>query len=161
MKIQFKKGKNGVDILSYTRNDDTSGWSKMFPNFVIHDLAHYVVESNLNIQNGFFGLLNQGYDPADFEKPKNQRPEAVQVKNLPPESIVMEHLVNLVLTDFQNKMTDESFLNSLEMILKKNDLPLVKNLDKAALAKIRKDLQTLDLKWKSLPEKGILEFELW
>jgi hypothetical protein len=69
VKLKIKKAGDGNDVMSFVRADGstTSGRLGSGGFGAVHDLTHYVVESSLRLQNGFFGLLQQGWDMRDFE----------------------------------------------------------------------------------------------
>ena len=100
LQIKIKKEYNKPSTLSCTREDGSITYAKLQVDFEIHDIAHYVVEQQLQLKNAFYGLLCQGYQINDFLLPKKERPEALQPENLPPEALATEHLVNLLTIDF-------------------------------------------------------------
>lgn len=159
MKIYFKKDKAGNGIINVLRDDGSTTWNKMFPNFAIHDLAHLAIEKELNSKLGFFGLLNRGHNIQDFDLPKEERPEALLPSNLPKESIQIEHFVNLLLVEFSDGSPNPDFIEMLNKILAENQLPPMNGLNEAKLNNIRAKLKELDLEWKRLPSKGVLEYE--
>jgi hypothetical protein len=69
MTIQFKKGKDKPSTLTVIRSDGTRTWTPLKPGFgPLHDLAHFVIETELGLAGGFYGLLNQEHDITDFEE---------------------------------------------------------------------------------------------
>ncbi|MFK7846273.1 MAG: hypothetical protein AB8G77_13330 [Rhodothermales bacterium] len=69
MQIVFKKGKEQLHSLTCRRDDGTTTWSKLKGDFgPMHDLAHYVIETSLGFERGFYGLLALGYDITSFER---------------------------------------------------------------------------------------------
>lgn len=67
MQIRFKKGSGGPDTLHCTRDDGTQTWATIPERFgPMHDLGHYAVETTLGLNEGFYGLLAQGYDLSSF-----------------------------------------------------------------------------------------------
>jgi hypothetical protein len=49
-----------------TRADGSFAASDLGPSLPYHDLAHYVVESALQLKQGFFGHMAGGYSPAQL-----------------------------------------------------------------------------------------------
>ena len=78
MVIRFKKGKNRSkhkpDTLTCIRDDGSVTWTYLHHEFALQDLAHYVVETTLGLENAFLGLIAKGYDIPDFNQPKAERP---------------------------------------------------------------------------------------
>ena len=73
MKIRIKKGRDGSAALTCTRPDGSATWqrqdgpqARFFPR---HDLTHYAVETVLGHRRGFYGLVAEGWDIADFGTP--------------------------------------------------------------------------------------------
>lgn len=70
--IRIKKKPDGSGAISCTRADGTVTWQTQERNagfFSYHDLTHYAVETVLNHQRGFFGLVAEGWDFEDFGTP--------------------------------------------------------------------------------------------
>ena len=67
MKIYFKKVSNSQHELSILRDDGSSESTLVDTrNFLLHDLTHFAVESEANLQTGFWGLLAAGKTLADL-----------------------------------------------------------------------------------------------
>ena len=71
--VRIKKNTDGSAALSCTRADGTVTWQRQqgaqgrfFPR---HDLTHFVVESVLEHDKGFFGMVAGGWDISDFGPP--------------------------------------------------------------------------------------------
>ena len=76
MKISLKKGKDDPGSITCVRDDGTTTWAPLMGAFgPLHDLAHYVVETTLGLENGFYGLLEQGYDISSFERADERPPD--------------------------------------------------------------------------------------
>ena len=138
--INIKKEKNKPSVLTCTRLDNTTTYIKLYPNLEIHDIAHFVVETHLQYQNAFYGLLAQGYNIQDFELPKGKRPEDLIPNNLSAEALITEHIVNLLQVEYINAKEDIDFIKFLTEILKENQLPFPDKLTEELLNSIRKEL---------------------
>ncbi|MEM9985515.1 MAG: hypothetical protein AAF804_10505, partial [Bacteroidota bacterium] len=68
--IQFKKSKNGGGTIHFRRSNGSEGYYPIQYHFDTHDLAHFAVENTLQLKQAFWGLLDEGYEPADFEAPR-------------------------------------------------------------------------------------------
>jgi hypothetical protein len=124
--IRFKKG--ATPILECIRQDGTRTWQKSQLGMVPHDLAHYVVESQLGFTKGFYGLLADGWDIEDFEKPRSERPQQLLPKNLSVEAIYTEHLVNMLLVSLQSQGALEFHFTTFQQIVKDHQLAASKSL---------------------------------
>lgn len=82
MKIRLHK-KSGRNQIICCRPDGTTDISDIGPNLPFHDIAHYIVESELGLKNGFYGNISQGYSVAQLSDKKI-------IKTLPVESTVAE-----------------------------------------------------------------------
>lgn len=150
MLIILKKLLTKPSILSITRNDNSTTWSKLHKGLETHDLAHYAVESCLKFKHAFYGIINQGYQISDFELPKNKRPFAVRPENLHQEAIVTEHIVNLLEVELLNSGLNTHFIKVLKLILKNNSLYFPKGLTPNKLDEIRGIYHNLYNQWMSL-----------
>ena len=86
MKITFKKGRDKPSTLICERADGSTTWTPLKPGFgVFHDLAHYVVETTLGTRDGFFGIVERGFDITSFERKEDRA-------DVGPENIYFEHV---------------------------------------------------------------------
>jgi hypothetical protein len=82
-----------------------------------HDLCHFAVEITLQFKNGFYGLIDRGFNISDFELPRNERPLELIPANLPLEAQQTEFIVNLLQTELWNTGINPDFLILLKDIL--------------------------------------------
>lgn len=109
MKIEFKKHKTKSATLSITRIDGTQTWSTKVGNLVPHDLCHFAVETILELENSFYGMLAQGADIQNFEIPnRGERPV------LSEESVWTEFVVN----QFQSELFVGAFYEDFNAVLR-------------------------------------------
>ncbi len=91
--IMIKKKRDGSAALSCRRTDGSVAWQRQEGDrgtfFPLHDLTHLAVETELGLAPGFFGLIAEGWDFADFGKPWPRGP-------LPAQARVSELLVGLL-----------------------------------------------------------------
>ncbi len=71
--------------LACQRPDGTAAFTDIGPGLPHHDLAHYVVERQFNLKEGFFGNIARGFTPAQLS-------DKEVIKRLGPESAVAEVL---------------------------------------------------------------------
>ncbi len=93
MIISLHKARDGC-VLRVDRPDGSTHVSRSAQAdfFALHDLTHYVVESELGIHDAFFGLIARGWDVATFEDKTN--PSYYEV---PRNAIVVEHIVSVLM----------------------------------------------------------------
>ena len=151
MKILLTKKENNQNVLSCKRKNGSVTWKRITPFFVLHDICHYVVETNIPLKNAFYGMVAAGTAISDFELPKEQRKFI-----LTEEAIYAEHLVNLLAIEYsQGKM--EKFIELFTDICKKQFTSSFHGLlDQDKLNTIRVMLKTVMEKWNSLPAKEIM-----
>ncbi|MEO1436607.1 MAG: hypothetical protein AAFV80_13800 [Bacteroidota bacterium] len=161
LNILFRKERFRLTLLRCTRPDGTQTWTRLYPNFEIHDFAHYVVESRLGFQEAFYGCLAEGYHISDFELPKDQRPKALMPPNIPDEALQTEHLVNLLQTYF-SAFEASLLLDDFRQILAEREIPFPEQLSMKVLEEIQEDLERLMEEWQALDfgESLELEFQL-
>ena len=90
--IRLKRHADGSASITLTRADGSVTWQRqkgslalVFPS---HDLTHYAVEQTLGFRHGFFGLVADGWEIADFTTPWPRGP-------IPAEAREVEMLVGL------------------------------------------------------------------
>jgi len=71
--IRMQKKRDGSVTHTCVRRDGSATWqrhqgaqARFFP---LHDLTHYAVETVLGFRRGFYGLVAEGWDFADFGTP--------------------------------------------------------------------------------------------
>ncbi len=88
--IRIKKKTDGTAALTCTRADGSTTWQRQDEQlgqfFPFHDLTHYAVESVLGLRLAFFGLLADGWDITDFDKPGLK-------DRMPPDGLLAEMIV--------------------------------------------------------------------
>jgi len=160
LKVSIKKEINKASIITIRRSDGSITWSKLHKGMETHDFAHYAVEKHLGFNHAFFGIINKGYAISDFGLPKLERPDAVKPKNLHPEALITEHLVNLLEVEYRHPSNNDNFIEDLKRILHNANLPLPEKLSTNTLFEIRNTYKNLVNKWKQLSGNGVLQLEL-
>ena len=130
--------------------DGSSTWTKIQPAIEFHDLAHYVVETELGFAHAFYGLVAAGHNIEDFELPREHRPEALFPANLPAEALQTEHIVNLLQVGQSQSDSDFNFLETLRNILDEHSIEFPEKLDARTLQSIQLRLKGLLLSWQQL-----------
>ena len=159
MLIQFNRKSEKDLLLIITRTDGSQTWTKIHPGLILHDLAHYTVEKELQIKNGFFGIINEGIEIEDFES-HERRSKFPKLKNLPLEAIQVEHVVNLLQIEYLQNTDKEQFLENLKEVLESNDLPYMTSMSADKLKNIREEFYPLSDSLTQLKSGETLELEL-
>lgn len=133
------------------REDGTSTWMPTSSFFVVHDLAHYVVETRLGFASGFYGLVKDGMDITDFSNKQKISP-----RDLPDEAMFTEHAVNILLAELSDKRPVENFQDTVNEACSRMGRPSW-TIAPEMLESIRLELRTLLERWKQLPENRTLE----
>jgi hypothetical protein len=108
MLIRFKRHPDGSASLTCVRSDGTTTWQRQRGQiglvFPPHDLTHYAVETALGFRNGFYGLIDDGWDISDFAKPWPKG-------EIPVEAQEVELIVGFFDTERRSfgEMTEEEF----------------------------------------------------
>ena len=157
MKIQFKKEHSKPNVLTCIRDDGSTTWVKMYPGIEAHDLGHYAVETVLGFKHAFYGMIAKGTNIEDFELPREKRPDEVLPKNLSPQALISEHLVNLIMVKAQTKGFEMDILSSLRSILREKELPYPQNLDAEKIEKIWTSFLNLNSQWDKLQIGSTME----
>jgi len=150
MKIRFKKGKKGTDVLECVREDGTVTWSHVRPGMMVHELLHYAVETELGFKNAFYGILAKGYGIEEFESDRSKRPTALMPKNLPKEAHWAEIIVGLFQTQLSDRQKIESFREMIEQACTMRGLAPPDALTEENYEKVWQTFQILYKKWKHL-----------
>lgn len=159
MKIIFAKRADGLASLRCVRNDGSETWSSTKqPAMVIHDLIHYVVETELGLHRAFYGLVAEGYDISSFSQPGSQRPEALQPARLPKEAHQAEILVGLLQTERSDGVEYPRFAATLVKVCILKNVP-PPSLSDTTLDNIRTRTTQLWHQWQALTEEETLSLE--
>lgn len=159
LQIVLKKGQGKASTLTCIREDGTKTWARLHAGLEDHDLAHYALESVMNWQEAFFGLVSQGYEIGDFEKKREERPEALIPANLPWQAKLSECIVGLLQVQRLNSGESRDFIQILEEILKERNLDYPPDLTKEKLQDIREMYHRLAGQWLALAPGESLQLE--
>jgi hypothetical protein len=149
--VEFKKISAERASLSCRRPDGSATWSRVHSFFPLHDLTHFAVEKELALPRGFFGLIAEGWDLADFTQPGT-------AARLPPEGLVVENLVGT----FERLGADvppAEFGAALADSLAAQNLPAFRAPGADELARVRATRAALLAQWRELPVGGTLRLE--
>jgi len=150
MKISLTKHESRPHTLLCLRDDGSRTWFTSANNsgyFVEHDIAHYVVESELGLSDSFYGMVSMGRDLNDFGNPESG-PISVEAENT-------EHLVALLQHDRRTPVSYGEYVDALSSMCKA-DCPAVTESD---FQNMRANLARLMDAWRGLKPEEVLEVE--
>jgi hypothetical protein len=145
LKVRFTRGKDKKDVLSVTREDASQSWQHQQPGIPVHDLTHFAVESALHLENGFYGLLAQGWDIT--------RLTAKDVRSiLPVEGLWTEFVVGLVQTErlSPEPLSADEFNTLLDKETQNSALKFERRVTEEELFEIRRLFLDLYSRWRLL-----------
>lgn len=152
MQIRLKKGRDGPDSLACVRDDGTSTWRRIQRGLALHDLAHYAVETELGVADGFYGLVAGGWSFEAFAV-------AEERTRIPPGAIWVELLVNAFLTEAASGelLEADAFHASVSQSAAKLGIAIPRRLDDEPVARIRATIVSLVARWRALAPGKTLE----
>ncbi len=155
MQIRLKKGRDGPDSLACVRADGTSTWRRIQRGLAVHDLAHFAVETELGVGDGFYGLVASGWSFEDFAS-------AEERAKIPTGAIWVEFLVNAFLTEgMSGELSEAGVFHAgiAEAAAKLGHSP-PRALSDEELARIRGRIVSLAARWRALPPAETLELTI-
>lgn len=157
LRFQLKKRPDADALLVLTRGDGsfTSGSVGPAGGYgPVHDLAHYVIESTLELTQGFLGLVAGGWDIRDFEVKGAAR-------RLPPEALLAECAAGELSRQemMQQYSTAEEFVWALGLVMEQMHQPtaVVPSIDEATFAEMKDRLVELRDQWWEVVPGGTME----
>ena len=135
------------------RHDKTTEIANLGPDLPFHDIAHFVVEQQLNLQQGFYGNINSGYTVMQLS-------DKEIIKTLPVESAVSE-IVTRALQSLSTGACSVSQFKDLineEFSIWSISYPIT--LYEEEIRQLLTTYQNLLDQWKQLKEGGSLNLEL-
>lgn len=155
LRIEITRKKDGEVVLACIRADGSRTWQRQrgaqAAFFTLHDLTHLAVESELRLENGFFGLLSRGWSIEDTTGKGARGP-------LPDEAIFCEHVVGLFDQERASALrwTSDEFNDALALRANESGRTISRTLTEENLAGIRKRRAELFAQWHALPPGGTL-----
>ncbi len=155
--VRLKKGRDGPHTLACTRADGSvTVQHNRHDVFPPHDLTHFAVESVLGFRRGFYGLVAEGWDLADFGTPWPRGP-------LPPDLDPAEQIVGrLDLERATGERVDAHSLNEHVSQWHESsgvDAPRPRHVTESDLAAIRQLRNRLIARWRELAPGDSMELE--
>jgi len=154
VKIQIKKRANSKHIISYVRDGLETYWIEADNFLVLHDLCHFAIETTLGYKTAFWGLVNSGINPSDFEdKEKRDR------LNLSNEAWYAEHLANLFLIEYAQGTFENINEVFKQCMLEHNPNVAIKKFSDTEIEAIRTSLHQLIDNWNMVEDGNFLTLE--
>jgi len=156
--VRIKKNKDGSASLACVRHDGSSTWQrqegKLGAVFPPHDLTHYAVETELEYDRAFYGLIASGWEHSDFAMPWPRGP-------IPEEALQVEVLVGALdldrmtgqkrsLADFNEQVRFSAARNAAKVVTPRE-------LTEHELARVRARLSALFTQWAAVEPGATLE----
>jgi hypothetical protein len=157
MQVLFTKHTSKPPTLTCIRDDGTTTWfqSKNHGDFfAIHDLTHYAIETILQYDQAFFGLVAHGRNLDDFAGTVHGEKET---RAYPSEALYAEIMAGLltVAENTNNKLNYGDFITSLKESCVKHSTPVPK-ITEVQIQAIRSRVHELTQRWHSTPEGDTL-----
>jgi len=154
--IAIKKHADGGSTLTCARDDGSTTWQN-HPGqrgffFALHDLTHYVVETTLGLDEGFYGLVAAGWEIEDTTGKGSRGP-------LPHQTLQVEHLVGLLDQERAGAAvwTARDINEQAGVYFEQAGRPAPPPIDDASLNRIRERTRDLFGEWNRLPAGGTLK----
>lgn len=165
LRIRLKRHPDGSASLTCLRADGSSTWQRQRGRlgavFPPHDLTHLAVETTLGFRHGFYGLIADGWEIADFAKPWPRGPipaEAVEVE-LIVGFLDAERMQGAAMTAAEFTAHAERFVAARRMTHPGSVVPTPRALTGEQLERVRACRAELLARWHALPAGEALELE--
>jgi hypothetical protein len=152
MKIRLLK-KNKRNALICLRTDGSTEIADLGPSLPFHDIAHFVVENQLNLKLGLFGHIDRGYSVAELSTKEI-------IKQLPPESMISESITRALGSLLTGACTENQFNELVALELESLNINEFPTIAKDQLKKMLQAYKNYTSTWESLPEGAFMKFEL-
>lgn len=156
--IELSKFADGAVVLRCIRADGSVTWQKQSGRqavfFPLHDLTHFAVETVLQTQRGFYGLIAAGWDIGDTTGKGVKGP-------LPDEAQAVEHLVGMLDAERASGATGSAAELSeyASGHAEANALKWQFGLTDEILERIRSRVTDLHSQWRMLPPGQTMQLE--
>lgn len=164
MQITITKGTAG-DLIEAMRSDGTSvrtHFPKKGP--LPHDAVHYVVESELGIAEGFWGMVAAGRHPEEIQDVAKAAGHASVSRARTPDPAIIpivqaERIVECFEADLWGGGSDSDTFRALVEAGCEQSLVPVLSIDDQTIARVRRRLAELRDRWATLPVGGNCSLE--
>ena len=148
MEIIITKGKNR-NMLTCKRKDGTLTSANLGTSIPNHDIAHYIVEKEFKIENGFYGKLKSGMT---IEELSNKE----IIKNLDSETWLSEIMARNHQAIGSGAAKTKEFIQLIHWEAQNIEGVKVPNMNLTDIKKMKSDFDQLCKKWNLISENGEL-----
>ena len=152
MKIKLKKRRNGAQLVC-ERSDGSVELADVGPSLPNHDLAHFVAERCLEMKDGFYGNVEQGYS-------LSQLGNKDVIRTLGAESWQAEVVARAVGSLATGACTADQFAELINTELRQLRLPLLDGLNATLADAMLAEFRQLAGSYEALNVGESLELEL-
>jgi len=151
MKITFQKG-TARHRMTLRRQDGTTASADLGPNLPYHDLAHYVIERGLRIDEGFYGQIARGRSIADMSTTD-------AIRAMGPEALKAEILTRALQALLSGACTLESFTELANAEFAQWAIPSLEEPGTPMLRAMLEEYRALVERYRALKPDESLELE--
>lgn len=155
MTLKFTKHQGKNHVIHYIRDNGTTIWAHSDDFFILHDLSHYVIEKVLGYKTAFYGIINGGATPTDFED--SEKKKSITMTH---ETYNAESMANLFLLEISQGNFDDFNMVQQQSLYSINNQYLSENLTDEQIHSIRSYLRSLIKEWNLLPAGHSIELEI-
>ncbi|WP_299901964.1 hypothetical protein [uncultured Aquimarina sp.] len=149
MEILITKGKNR-NTLTCKRNDGTWTSINLGPDIPNHDLAHYVVEKEFDLQHGFYGKIKSGMTI-------EQLSDKEIIKTLEAETWLSEIMARNLQAIGSGASNTDQFIQLTEWEARNMDGISIPHMKLSQIEKMKIDFDQLCKQWDEIPQQGTLQ----
>jgi len=149
MEIILTKGKNRNTLTCKRKNGSLTSVN-LGPDIPNHDIAHYVVEKQLNLQNGFYGKIKSGMTIEELS-------DKEIIKNLDSETWLSEIMARNLQAIGSGAAKTEQFIELINWEAQNINGIKVPNMNLTEIKKMKMDFDKLCEEWNLIPENGDLK----
>lgn len=149
MKIQFTK-KGEQSVLTCTRTDGSFDRSSTSRSTALHDLAHSVVGTELELAKGFYGNLVRVV-------PIEQLSSKEVIRQLDEEAFVAEISARALQSLYTGACTESQFCDLINQEFRLLSICLTGLLPGGTVGRLHRAYGTLMHRWNQLPDGGSME----
>jgi len=149
MKIIITKGKNR-NILTCKRENGTLTSTNLGPDIPNHDIAHYVVEKQFKLENGFYGKIKSGMTIEELS-------DKEIIKQLDSETWLSEIMARNLQSIGSGAATTEQFIELIHWEAQNIKGIQVPHMNLTDIEKMKTDFDQLCDDWSMVPENGALK----
>lgn len=147
IKITKKSERNQ---LSCMRDDGSYTLADLGPSLPFHDIAHFVMEKNFKIKNGFYGSIEKGYSI-------EQLSDAAVIKTLGFESWLAEILARGLQTLLSGACLSDQFIWQVTTEIEQLDRTYHLELNDEIINNVFQEYKNLIEKWNAIADGETLE----